>query len=90
MLIPHIDIFGDDGYTKEELKMTNETKKILDKGRSVTATCVRVPVRTSHSESINIEFESTYDFSNIKKLLNNAPGCKVVDEQKRWWLCDTN
>ena len=81
-VIPHIDIFGDDGYTKEELKMTNETKKILDKGISVTATCVRVPVKTSHSESINIEFESTYDFSNIKKLLNNAPGCKVVDEQK--------
>ena len=81
-VIPHIDIFGDDGYTKEELKMTNETKKILDKDISVTATCVRVPVKTSHSESINIEFESTYDFSNIKKLLNNAPGCKVVDEQK--------
>ena len=81
-VIPHIDIFGDDGYTKEELKMTNETKKILDKDISVTATCVRVPVKTSHSESINIEFENTYDLSNIKKLLNNAPGCKVVDEQK--------
>ena len=81
-VIPHIDIFGDDGYTKEELKMTNETKKILDKDISVTATCVRVPVKTSHSESINIEFKNTYDLSNIKKLLNNAPGCKVVDEQK--------
>jgi len=81
-VIPHIDVFSDDGYTKEELKMTNETKKILDKNINVTATCVRVPVKTSHSESINVEFENTYDFLNIKKILNNAPGCKVVDEQK--------
>ena len=81
-LIPHIDIFDKDGYTKEELKMTNETKKILDNKIDVTATCVRVPVRTGHSESINIEFESTYDFENIKKLLQNAPGCKVIDELK--------
>ena len=81
-VIPHIDVFSDDGYTKEELKMTNETKKILDKNINVTATCVRVPVKTSHSESINVEFENAYDFLNIKKILNNAPGCKVVDEQK--------
>ncbi|RPG11250.1 MAG: aspartate-semialdehyde dehydrogenase [Pelagibacteraceae bacterium TMED170] len=80
-LIPHIDGFADDGYTKEELKMVNETKKILNQDIKLTATCVRVPVKTSHSESINIEFNETYDFENIKKILNKAPGCKVVDEQ---------
>ena len=78
-LIPHIDVFDQDGYTKEELKIVNETKKILDKNINVTATCVRVPVKTSHSESINIEFDKDYDLENIKKLLNKAPGCKVVD-----------
>jgi aspartate-semialdehyde dehydrogenase len=81
-LIPHIDVFDKDGYTKEELKMINETKKILDKNIDVTATCVRVPVRTGHSESINIEFEKSYDFENITKILNNAPGCKVLDDRK--------
>jgi aspartate-semialdehyde dehydrogenase len=81
-LIPHIDVFDKDGYTKEELKMTNETKKILDNDINVTATCVRVPVRTGHSESINIEFENSYDFENVIKILNNAPGCKVIDERK--------
>ena len=64
-LIPHIDAFDKDGYTKEELKMTNETKKILDSEIEVTATCVRVPVRTGHSESINIEFDNLYDLSLI-------------------------
>jgi aspartate-semialdehyde dehydrogenase len=81
-LIPHIDTFDKDGYTKEELKMTNETKKILDEKIEVTATCVRVPVRTGHSESINIEFEKSYDLDNIIKILDNAPGCKVIDERK--------
>jgi len=81
-LIPHIDSFDKDGYTKEELKMTNETKKILDKNIEVTATCVRVPVRTGHSEAINIEFENIYNFENIIKILKNAPGCKVIDFQK--------
>ena len=81
-LIPHIDIFDKDGYTKEELKMTNETKKILDKDIDVTATCVRVPVKTGHSESINIEFDNLYDFENVIKILSNAPGCKVIDERK--------
>ena len=81
-LIPHIDIFGEDGYTKEELKMTNETKKILDKNINVSATCVRVPVKTSHSESVNIEFENSYDLENVKKILDRAPGCKVIDEHK--------
>ncbi|MDB2345047.1 aspartate-semialdehyde dehydrogenase [Candidatus Pelagibacter bacterium] len=81
-LIPHIDVFDKDGYTKEELKMTNETKKILDEKIEVTATCVRVPVRTGHSESINIEFEKAFDLENIIKKLDNAPGCKVVDGKK--------
>ena len=81
-LIPHIDTFDKDGYTKEELKMTNETKKILDKEIDVTATCVRVPIRTGHSESINIEFDNLYDFENVIKILKNAPGCKVIDERE--------
>tara|TARA_A100001011_G_C14267579_1_gene825452 strand:- start:921 stop:1913 length:993 start_codon:yes stop_codon:yes gene_type:complete len=81
-IIPHIDSFGEDGYTKEELKMVNETKKILDSKINITATCVRVPVKTSHSESINIEFENSYDLNKIKKILDNAPGCKVIDRHK--------
>jgi len=81
-LIPQIDVFDKDGYTKEELKMTNETKKILDEKIEVTATCVRVPVRTGHSESINIEFEKACDLENIIKILDKAPGCKVVDGRK--------
>ena len=81
-LIPHIDTFDKDGYTKEELKMVNETKKILDEKIEVTATCVRVPVRTGHSESINIEFEKSYDLENIIKILDKAPGCKVIDDRK--------
>ena len=81
-LIPHIDVFDKDGYTKEELKMTNETKKILDNEIEVTATCVRVPVKTGHSESINIEFDNLYDFENIVRILKTAPGCKVIDERK--------
>jgi aspartate-semialdehyde dehydrogenase len=81
-LIPHIDVFDKDGYTKEELKMTNETKKILDNDIDVTATCVRVPIKTGHSESINVEFDNLYDFENVIKVLSNAPGCKVVDERR--------
>ena len=81
-LIPHIDVFDKDGYTKEELKMTSETKKILDEDIKVTATCVRVPIRTGHSESINIEFDKLYEFENVTKILTNAPGCKVVDTRK--------
>ena len=81
-LIPHIDSFSDNGYTKEELKMTNETKKILNSEIAVTATCVRVPVKTGHSESINIEFNNLYDLNNIKRILRKAPGCKVIDDHK--------
>tara|TARA_B100000674_G_scaffold286678_1_gene237193 strand:- start:251 stop:1246 length:996 start_codon:yes stop_codon:yes gene_type:complete len=80
--IPHIDIFSDDGYTKEEMKMINETKKILDKNINVTATCVRVPVLVSHAESLNIEFEKEFTLEKIINLLNNAEGCKVVNDQK--------
>ena len=80
-LIPHIDTFGAGGYTKEELKMTNETKKILDEDIDVTATCVRVPVRTGHSESINIEFDNLFDLENVIRILKKAPGCKVVDDR---------
>ena len=81
-LIPHIDEFDKDGYTKEELKMTNETKKILDREIDVSATCVRVPVKTGHAESINVEFDNLYDFENILKILKNAQGCKVIDDRK--------
>ena len=81
-LIPQIDIFHKDGYTKEELKMINETKKILDENIDVTATCVRVPVKTGHSESVNIEFENLFDFDNIIKILKESPGCKVVDKHE--------
>jgi aspartate-semialdehyde dehydrogenase len=80
-LIPHIDLFVDDGYTKEEWKMENETKKILDKKIGLTATCVRVPVKTSHSESVNIEFENDFNLDELKNILSKSPGCKVVDEQ---------
>ena len=80
--IPHIDVFSDDGYTKEELKMVNETKKILDQNIKVTATCVRVPVLVSHAESLNIEFDKNFTLDQVRELLNNAEGCVVHDEQK--------
>ena len=80
--IPHIDLFVDEGYTKEELKMINETKKILDSKIELTATCVRIPVMVSHSESLNIEFEKSFSLEKIRDALNNADGCKVIDERK--------
>ena len=64
--IPHIDIFSDDGYTKEELKMTNETKKILDNKIDLTATCVRLPISISHSESVNIQFEKSFSLEEVR------------------------
>ena len=79
-LIPHIDVFVEDGYTKEEWKMENETKKILGENIKVSATCVRVPVITSHSESVNVEFEKNYSIDMVKKLLSETPGCKLVDQ----------
>ena len=80
--IPHIDAFADEGYTKEELKMANETKKILDKNIELTATCVRIPVLISHAESINIEFEKEFTLEKIREVLDKADGCKVIDERK--------
>ena len=79
--IPHIDVFSNDGYTKEELKMTNETKKILDDKIDLTATCVRLPISVSHSESVNLQFEKPFSLEKIKEALNNFEGCKVIDER---------
>ena len=79
--IPHIDAFTDEGYTKEELKMTNETKKILDNNIELTATCVRLPVLVSHSESVNIEFEKNFSIEKVREALNSFEGCKVIDER---------
>jgi len=80
--IPHIDVFSDNGYTNEEMKMINETKKILDKDINVTATCVRVPVLVSHAESVNVEFEKEFTLEKVINLLNNAEGCKVINDQR--------
>ena len=79
--IPHIDVFSDDGYTKEELKMRNETKKILDERIDLTATCVRLPISVSHSESVNVQFEKNFSLEQIKEALNSFDGCKVIDER---------
>ena len=81
-VIPHIDTFMEDRYTKEEWKMTVETKKILDPNISLSATCVRAPVFVGHSESVNIEFNKEVDAKKIRNCLEKAPGCKVVDETK--------
>ena len=79
--IPHIDGFIENGYTKEEIKMINETKKILhDDNIKITATCVRVPVFNSHSESINVEFEKEFDISDVYKLLSTFPNIIVQDD----------
>jgi aspartate-semialdehyde dehydrogenase len=79
-LIPHIDVFQEGGYTKEEYKMINETKKMLDPSIEVTATCVRVPVWYGHSESINIETERKLTPDEAKELLMKAEGIKVIDD----------
>ena len=79
--IPQIDIFSDDGYTKEELKMTNETKKILDSKIDLTATCVRLPISVSHSESVNVKFEKPFTLEKVREALDNFEGCKVIDER---------
>ena len=79
--IPHIDSFSEDGYTKEELKMINETKKILDNKIKLTATCVRIPVRVSHAESVNIEFEKPFTLEKVHEVLNSSDGCKVFDKR---------
>ena len=81
-LIPHIDEFIEEGYTKEEWKMINETKKILDPNIKLTATCVRVPVMVSHAESLNVEFEESFEIEKVKNILEKSKGCKVLDERK--------
>ena len=80
--IPHIDSFVENGNTKEEEKMINETKKILDKEIKVSATCVRVPVFISHSESINIEFDSYLSVTKATELFNNFESISVIDHRK--------
>jgi aspartate-semialdehyde dehydrogenase len=81
-LIPHIDVFMEDGYTKEEWKMVAETKKILDPKIKLTATCVRVPVFIGHSEAVNIEFEEPITADEAMNILRNAPGCLVIDKRE--------
>jgi len=81
-VIPHIDSFMEDRYTKEEWKMTVETKKILDPKISLSATCVRVPVFVGHAESVNVEFKLEVNAKKIRTCLEKAPGCKVIDETK--------
>ncbi|MDQ2083923.1 aspartate-semialdehyde dehydrogenase [Xanthobacteraceae bacterium Astr-EGSB] len=81
-LIPHIDVFMEDGYTKEEWKMMAETKKILDPSIKLTATCVRVPVFISHSEAVNIEFENPITPDEAREILSRAPGCLVIDKRE--------
>jgi len=81
-VIPHIDVFLDDGQTKEEWKMVAETKKIVDKSIKLTATCVRVPVFVGHAEAINIEFEEFLDEDEARDILREAPGVLVVDKRE--------
>ncbi|MET0192936.1 MAG: aspartate-semialdehyde dehydrogenase, partial [Hyphomicrobiaceae bacterium] len=80
--IPQIDVFMEDGYTKEEWKMVAETKKILDPRIKVTATCVRVPVFVGHSEAINVEFEKPISADEARAILREAPGCLVIDKRE--------
>jgi aspartate-semialdehyde dehydrogenase len=81
-VIPEIDVFMEDGYTKEEWKMMMETKKILDPKIKLTATCVRVPVFVGHSEAVNIEFENPISPDEARDILRNAPGCLVIDKHE--------
>lgn len=78
--IPHCDSFMDNGYTKEEMKLTNETKKILDPAINVTATAVRVPVVGGHSEAVNVEFENDFDLTEVRKLLHETSGITLKDD----------
>lgn len=82
-LIPHIDVFQPNGYTKEEMKMVNETCKILHKDFPVSATCVRVPVLRSHSEAITIKFNKDFDIERAREILQNAPSVVVVDDPSK-------
>ena len=78
--LPHCDVFLENGYTKEEMKLTNETKKILDPSINVTATAVRVPVVGGHSEAVNIEFEKDFDLGEVRQLLHNQEGITLKDD----------
>ncbi|MNR12162.1 Aspartate-semialdehyde dehydrogenase [compost metagenome] len=80
-VLPHIDVFTDNGYTKEEMKMVKETNKIMgDDSIRVTATTVRIPVMGGHSESVNVEFENDFDLADVRRVLEEAPGIIVVDD----------
>ena len=81
-VIPHIDVFMEDGYTKEEWKMVAETKKMLDPKIKLTATAVRVPVFIGHSEAVNIEFEKPITADEAREILRDAPGCQVIDKRE--------
>jgi aspartate-semialdehyde dehydrogenase len=81
-VIPHIDVFMDDGYTKEEWKMTAETRKILDPKIKLTATCVRVPVFIGHSEAVHLEFENPISAEEAREILSTAPGVQVLDRRE--------
>lgn len=81
-VIPHIDVFMEDGSTKEEWKMVAETKKMLDPKIKLTATCVRVPVFIGHSEAVNIEFENPITAEEARDILRDAPGCLVIDKHE--------
>jgi len=81
-VIPHIDIFSDDGYTREEVKIIKETQKIMNENFAVTATAVRVPVFYAHSESVNCEFEKPISPEEARRILSKAPGVEVIDDPK--------
>ncbi|MCR4268697.1 aspartate-semialdehyde dehydrogenase [Nitratireductor sp. ZSWI3] len=81
-VIPHIDVFMEDGFTKEEWKMVAETKKMLDPKIKLTATCVRVPVFIGHSEAVNIEFDKPITADEAREILREAPGCQVIDKRE--------
>lgn len=82
-ILPHIDSFLDNGYTKEEMKMVNETHKILDPAIAVSATTVRVPVRGGHSESVNVEFDKPFELADVRRILGNTFGVVVQDDPAR-------
>jgi aspartate-semialdehyde dehydrogenase len=81
--LPQCDVFADDDYTKEEIKLMTEPKKILgDDSFNISATAVRVPVQGGHSESVNVEFENDFDLDEIREILSNTPGVVVLDDVK--------
>jgi len=81
-VLPHVDIFFEDGYTKEEMKMVNETQKILDPNIKLTATAVRIPVVGGHSEAVNVEFEQDFDLAEVRHILANTEGIILQDDVK--------